>query len=97
MPVPAEATIALGEVIGSAQEGLLALAVGTGLQVKQVLMEESLTAVCGPRDKHNATGSATGTSPRPDRSPSAAGGCRWSGRGSGPSTGPGSCRWRRMS
>jgi hypothetical protein len=53
VPVPAEATIALGEVIGSAQEGLLALAVGTGLQVKQVLMGESVTAVCGPRDKHN--------------------------------------------
>jgi putative transposase len=53
VPVPTEATIALGEVIGSAQEGLLALAVGTGLQVMQVLMDESVTAVCGPRDKHN--------------------------------------------
>ena len=53
LPVPAEATIALGEVIESAREGLLALAVGTGLQVLQVLMTESVTAVCGPRDRHN--------------------------------------------
>ena|GEM_PF-4949313 len=30
VPVPAEATIALADVIGSAREGLLALAVGAG-------------------------------------------------------------------
>lgn len=56
VPAPAEATIALGEIMGSAREGLLAFAVGTGLQVMQVmqvLMEESVSAVCGPRDKHN--------------------------------------------
>lgn len=53
VPAPAEATIALGEIMGSAREGLLAFAVGTGGQVMQVLMEESVSAVCGPRDKHN--------------------------------------------
>ena len=39
LAVPAEATIALGEIASSAREGLLALAVGTGLQVMQVMME----------------------------------------------------------
>ena len=53
LAVPAEATIALGEIASSASEGLLALAVGTGLQVMQVMMEEQVTALCGPRGKHN--------------------------------------------
>ena len=51
--MPAEVTIALEEIAGSAKEELLALAVGTGLQVMQVLMEEQVTALCGPRRKHN--------------------------------------------
>ncbi len=50
LAVPAEATIALGEIASSAREGLLALAVGTGLQV---MMEQQVTALCGPRGKHN--------------------------------------------
>jgi putative transposase len=37
--VPEEVTIALGEIVESAREGLLALAVGAGLQVMQVMME----------------------------------------------------------
>ncbi len=53
LAVPAEATIALGEIASSAREGLLALAIGTGLQVMQVMMEEQVTALCGPRGKHN--------------------------------------------
>jgi transposase-like protein len=50
--VPETATIALGEIAESAQEGLLALAVGAGLQVMQVLMAESVTALCGPKGRH---------------------------------------------
>ena len=38
LAVPAEATIALEEIAGSAKEGLLALAVGAGLQVMQVMI-----------------------------------------------------------
>jgi transposase-like protein len=53
LAVPAEATIALEEIASSAREGLLALAVGAGLQVMQVMMEEQVTALCGPRGKHN--------------------------------------------
>lgn len=33
----------------TAKEGLLALAVGTGLQVMQVRMEEDVTALAGPK------------------------------------------------
>ena len=51
--VPEAVTIALAEIVESAREGLLALAVGAGLQVMQVMMEESVTVLCGPRDKHN--------------------------------------------
>jgi hypothetical protein len=50
---PETATIALTEIVEAAKEGLLALAVGAGLQVMQVLMAESVTALCGPKDKHN--------------------------------------------
>jgi putative transposase len=36
-----------------AKEALLALAVGARLQVLQTLMEESITALAGPKDKHD--------------------------------------------
>ena len=35
------------------REGLLALAVGTGLQVMGVLLEESVTALAGPKGRHD--------------------------------------------
>ena len=62
--VPDEVTVALAEIAESAKEGLLALAVGAGLQVMQTLMEESVVALAGPKGKHNPTGprSATATS-----------------------------------
>jgi putative transposase len=41
------------------REGLLALAVGAGLQVMQQLMEADVTAVCGPRGKHDPDRIAT--------------------------------------
>jgi hypothetical protein len=48
VPVPEQVTIALGEIVESAQEGLLALAVGAGLQVMQALMADSVSQVFGP-------------------------------------------------
>jgi putative transposase len=51
--VPDAATIALGEIAESAKEGLLALAVGAGLQVMAALMAESVTALCGAKGRHN--------------------------------------------
>jgi putative transposase len=46
-------SVALGELAGELREGLLALAVGAGLQVMAALMEEDVTAVCGPRGRHD--------------------------------------------
>ena len=52
LAIPAEVSIALAEIAESAKEGLLALAVGAGLQVLGTLMEESVTTLAGPRGKH---------------------------------------------
>jgi len=44
----------LGELVGAAKEGLLALSVGVGLGVLTELMEEEVDDVVGPKGKHNA-------------------------------------------
>jgi len=51
--VPEQVSVALAELAGELREGLLALAVGTGLQVMAAIMEEDVTAVCGPRGRHD--------------------------------------------
>jgi len=48
------ATVALTEIAESAREGLLALAVATGLQVMGAWMNADAEALCGPRGRHNA-------------------------------------------
>ena len=53
LAVPEQVTVALAEIAESAKEGLLALAVGAGLQVMGTLMEESVTALAGPKGEHN--------------------------------------------
>jgi putative transposase len=53
LTIPEEVTVALAEIAHSATEGLLALSVGAGLQVMQTLMEQSVTALAGPKGKHN--------------------------------------------
>jgi putative transposase len=45
---------ALGELVGAAREGLLALSVGVGLGVVHELMELEVDEVVGPKGKHNA-------------------------------------------
>ncbi|HET9118879.1 MAG TPA: IS256 family transposase [Pseudonocardiaceae bacterium] len=50
--VPAEVTVALTELTGQLQEGLLALAVATGLQVMGQLMEADVTELAGPKGAH---------------------------------------------
>ena len=42
---------ALGELVGAAKEGLLALSVGVGLGVLTELMEEEVDEVVGPKGK----------------------------------------------
>jgi len=56
--VPERVSVALAEVIESAREGLLAVAVGAGLQVMAALMAESVTALAGPKGRHDADRSA---------------------------------------
>ena len=45
---------ALGQLVGAAREGLLALSVGVGLGVLCELLEEEVDEVVGPRGKHGA-------------------------------------------
>jgi len=51
--VPETVSVALAELAQDMREGLLALAVGTGLQVLAAIMEEDVTAACGPKGRHD--------------------------------------------
>jgi transposase-like protein len=53
LPLPAEIQDALGELVGAAREGLLALSVGVGLRVVHELMEAEVTEIVGPKGKHD--------------------------------------------
>ena len=53
MIVPDSVAIAMTDLAQELREGLLALAVGTGLQVMDVLLEESVTALAGPKGRHD--------------------------------------------
>src|SRR3954468_15917443 len=51
--VPERVSVAMAEIVDSMREGLLALAVGTGLQVMQALMEADVTTLAGPKGRHD--------------------------------------------
>jgi transposase-like protein len=51
--LPAKIEEALGELVGAAREGLLALSVGVGLAVVQELMELEVDEVVGVKGKHD--------------------------------------------
>jgi transposase-like protein len=51
--LPARVEEALGQLVGAAKEGLLALSVGVGLGVLAELMEEEVDEVVGPKGKHD--------------------------------------------
>lgn len=51
--IPESVSVAMAEIVGNMQEGLLALAVGAGLQVMQSLMEADVTALAGPKGRHD--------------------------------------------
>jgi putative transposase len=59
LAVPEQVSVTMNEIAADVREGLLALAVGAGLQVMQALMEEDVAAACGPRGKHNPERAAT--------------------------------------
>jgi putative transposase len=52
-PLPPRIQEALGELVGAAKEGLLALSVSVGLGVLSEMMAEEVDDVCGPKHKHN--------------------------------------------
>ena len=52
-PLPPQIQEALGELVGAAREGLLALSVGVGLGVVHELMELEVQEVVGPKGKHD--------------------------------------------
>ena len=51
--VPEQVIVSMAEIAGSVREGLLALAVGAGLQVMAAMFDEDVTALCGPDGRHN--------------------------------------------
>jgi putative transposase len=51
--VPDQVIVSMAEIAESAKEGLLALAVGAGLQVMAAMFGEDAARLCGPDGKHN--------------------------------------------
>ena len=51
--LPAEVSLALADIAVVAREGLLAMSVAAGMAVMQTMFEAEITAVAGPKGKHN--------------------------------------------
>lgn len=51
--LPPEVSLALADVAGVAREGLLAMSVAAGMAVMQAMLEAEVTAVTGPKGRHN--------------------------------------------
>lgn len=51
--LPEQVSVAMAEIAGSAKEGLLALSVAAGLEVMSTIFEHEVSAVVGPRSKHD--------------------------------------------
>jgi hypothetical protein len=85
--LPEAVSIVLAELAGDVQEGLLAMAVGTGLQVMAAMMNADVEAVCGPKGRHDPArtavrhgtgdGSVTLGGRRGVGDPAADARCRW--------------------
>jgi hypothetical protein len=97
LTIPAEVSVALAEIAESAKEGLLALAVGAGLQLLGTMMEESVTALAGPKGRHNPDRAAVRHGHEQGSVTLGDGGWRCSGPGCAPLTARVSCRWRPTS
>jgi putative transposase len=81
--VPERVSVVMAGIAESAAEGLLAVAVGAGLQVVAALMAESVTALAGPRGRQDPDRSAVrhGTGPGSVTLGAAGGGASASGAG----------------
>ena len=53
LDLPDEVQIEIAGLAGKMREGLLALSVGVGLEVMNELIAEELSALCGPKGKHD--------------------------------------------
>ena len=51
--LPERVIVAVAELANAAREGLLALAVGTGLQVLEAMLAEDVARLVGPKGRHN--------------------------------------------
>ena len=65
--LPERVTVALAELAGAAREGLLALAVGAGLQVLQVMLGEDVERLVGPKGRHQPDRAAVRHGTQPGR------------------------------
>jgi len=54
LTVPEHVTVAMAGIAGNMREGLLALAVGAGLQVMSAMMEADVTVLAGVKGKHDS-------------------------------------------
>jgi putative transposase len=77
LELPAAVTIAVAELASAARQGLLALAVGTGLQVLQVMLDEDVARLVGAKGRHNPERTAVrhGSEPGQVTWAAAGGGC----------------------
>ena len=73
--LPEQVTVALAGLADAAREGLLALAVGTGLGMLGSLLEADVERLVGPRAATTRSGPRSVTAPSPARSPWAAAAC----------------------
>jgi putative transposase len=51
--LPDTVTVAIAELAGELEEGLLAFVVGTGLKVLDVVLEDEAAAIAGPKGRHD--------------------------------------------
>jgi len=51
--LPDTVTVAITDLVGELEEGLLAFVVGTGLKVLHVIVESEATAIAGPKGRHD--------------------------------------------
>lgn len=68
--VPDTVSLAMTNLADELHEGLLAVVVGTGLQVMDAILEESLTLFYWPKGPHDPSVSPCATATRTARSPS---------------------------
>jgi len=54
LTVPEHVTVAMAEIVGDTREGLLALAVGAGLQVMAAMMDADVITLAGVKGRHDS-------------------------------------------